>query len=47
MVVQQRGEVFLKNGTVNLQPNTCHFLHRDDAEQLIMDGVVEELDTDL
>lgn len=47
MVVAPRGEVVLKSGTVNLQPNTAHFLHRDDAEQLIMDGVVEQLDTDI
>ena len=40
-VLQERGELVTRDGTVDLAKNTVHLLWRDEAQPLITEGVVE------
>ena len=40
-VLEERGELVTRDGTVDLAKNTVHLLWRDEAQPLITEGVVE------
>lgn len=42
-VLRDCGEVMTENGAVNLEANSTHFLRRVDVEQLIRQGLLEQI----
>ena len=44
--LEDRGELFTRDGFVDLRKNTVHLLWREEAEPLIREGVLEQLDDD-
>jgi len=42
--LEDYGELFTRDGTVDLRRNTVHLLWREEAQPLIHEGVLEQLD---
>lgn len=42
-VLRDCGEIMTENGLVNLEANSTHFLRRVDVEQLIRQGLLEQI----
>jgi GINS complex subunit 1 len=42
-VLRDCGEIMTENGLVNLESNSTHFLRRVDVEQLIRQGLLEQI----
>lgn len=42
-VLRDCGEVMTENGLVHLEANSTHFLRRADVEQLIRQGLLEQI----
>lgn len=45
-VLKEQGEVMTEDGPIFLDANSCHLLRREDAEDLIRQGVVEHVPWD-
>ena len=43
-VLMDRGAIFTKDGEVDLRKDTVHSLWREDAQKLILEGVLEKID---
>jgi GINS complex subunit 1 len=44
--LEDRGELFTRDGSVDLKRNTVHLMWREEAQPLIREGVLEQLDDD-
>ena len=44
--LEERGELFTRDGSVDLKRNTVHLMWREEAQPLIREGVLEQLDDD-
>ena len=42
--LEDHGEIFNRDGTVDLKKNTVHLLWREEAQPLIREGVLEQMD---